>query len=122
MFTIRGLCEAEERIDREYILLRETLNTNNIQMMGLSGLTNIIFDSSTKSWKIITLDQSKSILGYCIGVDEWPIGLKEWHLNGSCDSKTEGKNTTILKITKVCLTLINESKFKMYLFSYIINH
>ncbi len=101
MFTIRGLCDTEDRIDIEYILLRETLNTSIIQMKGLSGLTNIIFDSSTKDWKIISLDKSKSILGYYNGVDEWPIGLKEWYLNGSCSSKTDGKETNILKMTKV---------------------
>ncbi len=107
MFTIKGLCEADEKIDREYIMLRETSNKSKIQMMGLSGMSNIIFDSSVTNVKIVSTDQSISILGYHSGIDKHPLGRKEWHLNGSCSSKTDGTEKTWLKITKVCSSLLS---------------
>jgi hypothetical protein len=90
--------------------MRETLNTSSKRMIGLSGLTNIIFNSSTKSWNIISLvevdGKNNEILGSYDGPDEFPIGSRQWNLNGVCESKTEENKMTLLKLTKVCCAFV----------------
>ncbi len=54
---MRGICETDENIDLDYILLRETLqdNKSEIVMQGMSGLTNIVYNLEKKQWEIISV-------------------------------------------------------------------
>lgn len=103
---MRGLCDNEESIDRSYILLRDTLaERNKTVFKGLSGLTNIIYNSMLKNWEIISLRElngaSGLILGFSNTTKFFPLGLQPWYMFEYCNKFSEQQMETFLKIAKV---------------------
>jgi hypothetical protein len=105
VFQMRGLCATEEQIDIAYILLRDSLLTENYTFIGLAGLTNITFNNGTKQWEIISLFQIDGKKGTVLGFHNesvfFPVGEKLWYLRGNCLSKNNDFQSTFLKLSKV---------------------
>jgi hypothetical protein len=78
IFWLRGLCKSEDRVD--YILLRETLGSDEPTMRGLSGLTNIVFNATAQRWDLRSLQEihgvSGIVLGYTAGANLFPVGVQ----------------------------------------------
>ena len=106
-FHFRGLCENEENLDFDYILLRDTLKTGNYTFKGLTGINNIIYDTTGKKWRLVSLHEVNNktgrILGFTNSTKFFPVGLQQWHLNEHCNHYLEDAMPVILKLTKVTI-------------------
>ena len=106
-FHFRGLCENEENLDFDYVLLRDTLKTGNYSFKGLTGFNNIIYDTNGKKWKLVSLhevyNKTGRILGFTNSTKFFPVGLQQWYLYEHCNHYLEDAMPVILKLTKVTL-------------------
>jgi len=107
LFHLRGICDTEENIDLDYILLRETLKSNKskIVMQGMSGLTNIVYNSGKKYWEMLSVIEKnqtvKAVLGLYNSTKPFPVGVNKWFLKGNCNANPEDFEVTTLKFAKV---------------------
>ncbi len=96
-FTLKGICDDKDGVDKDYFLLKDPNNYDNIYFYGLTGSTNIVLDGV---WKIIfNFERNDSRNAYAIfnGTDKFPIGLKTWYLFNPCNSSLK----SLLKLTNV---------------------
>ncbi len=63
-------------VDRDYILIRESLTSNAAVFQGLAGLTNIVQDPNQDLWHMISLrnDTLGAILAFYNGTKQFPTG------------------------------------------------
>ncbi len=106
VFNVRGICESEEQIDRDYTLSLDSLEPKDFTLLGIQGLSNIKYNNTTKRWEIISLYQFEgkigSILGFSNSTKFFPMGLKQWFLKGNCNAKGDEYTPSMLKLVKVC--------------------
>ena len=104
-FHFHGLCDTEESMDFDYIFLRDTLKTGKYTFKGLTGINNIIYNTTGRKWNIISLhvvnNKTGRILGFTNSTKFFPVGLQQWYLYEHCNHYLEDPIAVILKLTKV---------------------
>ena len=80
-------------------------NKSEFLMQGMSGLTNMVYNSGTKSWEMVSVVEKnltdKTVLGFYNGTKQFPMGVRKWFLKGNCNYKTDEFEMSTLKFTKV---------------------
>ena len=70
-------------------------------MSGVKGLTNIVYESFSKEWTVISL-QEKNIIG--MRNDTLPTGFNTWYLEYNCETATAVQKLPVkLKLNNVSL-------------------
>ena len=104
-FHFRGLCDNEENLDFDYVLLRDSLNMANYTFKGLTGINNIVYNATGKNWNLVSLHEVKNktgrILGFTNSTKFFPVGLEQWYLYEHCNRYLEDAIPVFLKLTKV---------------------
>lgn len=86
--------------------MRDTLASGDkATFKGLSGLTNISYNSVSKRWEMISLHELNGIDGRILGFTNatkfFPLGLQSWYMFEYCNKYFDQYMPTVLKITKV---------------------
>ena len=104
-FKFRGLCDLEEKIDLDYVLLRETLKSGAYTFKGLTGLNDIVYNPNGKKWELFSLfeinNKTGRTLGFTNSTKFFPVGLQQWYLYEQCNQYQDDVIPVILKLTKV---------------------
>jgi hypothetical protein len=109
-FQLRGLCDvASVSVDRDYILIRESLKSGQIEFQGLAGLTKIVYRSLETDWQLVSTggDAFGSALAVYNGTKRFPTGVQGWHHNGICDENSNQTDFVELKFSKVNFIFLN---------------
>ena len=68
--------------------------------LGLSGLSNIVWDSSSKNWEMkLQTENGNGTIGKFTGTKKIPLGVQTWSMKINC-SQTSDHNID-LKLSKV---------------------
>ncbi len=68
--------------------------------LGLSGLSNIVWDSSSKNWEIkLQAENGNGTKGKFTGTKKIPLGVQTWSMKMNCSQKSD--INTDLKLSKV---------------------
>ena len=106
-FRFRGLCDNEENLDFDYFLLRNTLKMGNYTLKGLTGINNIVYNTTGKNWNLVSLQEINNktarILGFANSTEFFPFGRQQWYLHEQCNHYLEDTIPVVLKLTKVML-------------------
>jgi hypothetical protein len=126
-FQLRGLCDvASDSIDRDYILIRESLKSRESEFQGLAGLTKIVYRSLETNWHLVSTggDAFGSALAVYNGTKQFPTGLQGWYHNGICGEDNNQTDFVELKFSKVNLIFLKYrkslyfNKFQVYIYHF----
>ena len=107
-FTLWGMCvEDSDRIDRDYILTRESLKDYTIELRGMSGNSKIVYYKPEFDWRILSLrnDSLDTIFAIYNGTKKFPTGLQDWFAFGICTDNPNKSYSMPLKLSKVRILL-----------------
>ena len=104
-FHFRGLCDLEEKLDFDYILIRETLKSGMFTFRGLTGLNDIVYNPNAKRWDMVSQleinNKTGRTLGFTNSTKFFPVGLQQWFLYEQCNLYQDDAVPVSLKLTKV---------------------
>ena len=105
---MRGLIHSD-KVDIDYILLSETISTKSFIFQGIAGLTNIVFNTKTKSWDLVS--RKKPNIGKIGFLNDYlailPLGSHSWFLSEDFNVINFGGNITQLIKTKLKITKVS---------------
>jgi hypothetical protein len=68
--------------------------------LGLSGLSHIVWDSSSKKWEMkLQAENGNETIGKFTGTKKIPLGVQTWSMKINCSQKSDVN--TDLKLSKV---------------------
>ena len=125
-FILRGLCSEQELVDVKYIFLHTSISHGRLSFRGLSGKTNITYDSSSKTWAIVRhvpLEANRLNIVGTTTAKYFPLGAKFWTMSTNCSAElvNRSKISQRLKLTKVSswLWLIISDFFHLKIIFYL---
>ena len=101
VFKLKGLCQEQEKIDTDYIFLRDAVSEGKMIFLGLLGKTFIILNEGTKNWELTSQNATEGILGTFDDSKSFPLGMHSWSLNVQCEDPVKTPVAMQLKLTKV---------------------
>jgi len=99
-FTLKGLCP--ELHDTKYFLAQENVLADQMVLSGVTGLTNVVYDSYAKEWNVILLKENKTIGMRKDTGTILPFGLQTWTLAYNCEATVRNLQAE-LKLSNVSL-------------------
>ena len=78
-FKLRGLPKNEDGIDLDYIFLGDKIEFEEYTFQGVSGLSNIVYNKSSKIWNLKS-EKDDSLIGSYNGSFMFPFGKQEWSM------------------------------------------
>ncbi len=93
-FRIRGFPETliYNTVDVDYIL---SIDAGKISFEGFSGLSSIVSIASNSKENVWQLSSNGTFIGHYNGTNYIPIGLYEWFMYNTANSKAELKLTQV---------------------------
>ena len=85
LFKLKGLYEAEDEIDSDYLFLIDMIDSGSYTFQGVTGLTSIVYNNSSALWEIKSLLNSSAevVLGLYNGTVLSPLGTQDWFVKHS---------------------------------------
>ena len=99
--------EDSYRIDRDYILTRESLRDGGIEFRGMSGNSKLVYYAPESDWRILSIrnESLDTIFAIYNGTKTFPIGLLDWFAFGICTNNPKKTYSMPLKLSKVSILL-----------------
>ena len=99
--------EDSYRIDRDYILTRESLRDGGIEFRGMSGNSKLVYYAPQSDWRILSIrnESLDTIFAIYNGTKTFPIGLLDWFAFGICTDNPNKTFSMPLKLSMVSILL-----------------
>jgi hypothetical protein len=98
VFNLRGPSVGLPNVDKKYLFIQDHAERGVYNFQGFKGQSNIVYNSASKVWEIVSMVDGKSVLGTFYSKEKFPIGVHEWSMKDET-----GKMFSKLKLTKVII-------------------
>ena len=97
----KGLPDDESEIDSDYLFLIDLIDSGYYTFQGVTGLTDIVYNMSAKTWTIKSWDGGGTVLGLYNQTDLSPLGAQDWFLRKKMKYAADELQPIKLKLTRV---------------------
>ncbi len=94
------MADDEDEIDSDYLFLIDVVDSGYYTFQGVTGLTDIMYNMTAKTWTIKSLDGG-TVMGIYNQTGLSPLGAQDWFLRKKMKHSADQLQPIKLKLTRV---------------------